>query len=334
LLFVKGNMDLNARRIVGVVGTRRASRQGRARTAQFCLELAGYGCSIVSGLAYGIDAQAHQSAVEAGIPTGAVVAHGLDVLYPPSHHQLARNMLAQGGAIISDQLHGMKLSPEHFPKRNRIIAGLCDALLLVESMEDGGAMITADIAASYNRDVFAVPGRPDDPASAGCNLLIRQNRAALVCNAADMADMMGWTQQTTAAERQLPLFRQLNPEQQSIVSVLQQGNKSVDELFDERWNSDMANPKGLAFGLLSINFPGFAFDSFVEDEFTLVQAIERHTLELNSWPKTRIEFVEAFKCLVRTGEKFRGVRLSSFLLGDKAKSFQKHILERGDSNRE
>jgi len=233
LLFVKGNMDLNARRIVGVVGTRRASRQGRARTAQFCLELAGYGCSIVSGLAYGIDAQAHQSAVEAGIPTGAVVAHGLDVLYPPSHHQLARNMLAQGGAIISDQLHGMKLSPEHFPKRNRIIAGLCDALLLVESMEDGGAMITADIAASYNRDVFAVPGRPDDPASAGCNLLIRQNRAALVCNAADMADMMGWTQQTTAAERQLPLFRQLNPEQQSIVSVLQQGNKSVDELFDE-----------------------------------------------------------------------------------------------------
>jgi hypothetical protein len=108
----------------------------------------------------------------------------------------------------------------------------------------------------------------------------------------------------------------------------------VDELFEERWNSDMANPKGLAFGLLSINFPGFAFDSFVEDEFTLVQAIERHTLELNSWPKTRIEFVEAFECLVRTGEKFRGVRLSSFLLGDKAKSFQKHILERGDSNRE
>ncbi|MBU6324754.1 MAG: DNA-processing protein DprA [Bacteroidetes bacterium] len=233
LLFVKGNMDLNARRMIGVVGTRRASRQGKARTTLFTTELAGYGCSIISGLAYGIDAQAHQAAVDAGIPTGAVVAHGLDVLYPPSHHQLARNMLDGGGAIISDQLQGMKLSPEHFPRRNRIIAGLCDALLLVESMADGGAMITADIAASYNRDVFAVPGRPDDHASAGCNLLIQQNKAALVCSADDIAELMGWNRQVSTAGRQIPLFRDLSEEQQTIIGVLQQGAKTVDELFDE-----------------------------------------------------------------------------------------------------
>ena len=233
LLFVKGNMDLNARRMIGVVGTRRASRQGKARTVSFTTELAAYGCSIVSGLAYGIDAQAHHAAVEAGIPTAAVVAHGLDVLYPPNHYQLSRNMLAGGGAIISDQLHGMKLSPEHFPKRNRIIAGLCDALLLVESMTDGGAMITADIALSYNRDVFAVPGRPEDEASAGCNLLIRSNRAALVCAANDIADMMGWNQQKALVKQQLPLFRNLNQEEQILVSILQHHNKSVDELLNE-----------------------------------------------------------------------------------------------------
>jgi DNA processing protein len=233
LLFVKGTMDLNARRMMGVVGTRRASRQGKVRTTNFTRELAAYGCSIVSGLAYGIDAQAHHAAVEAGTPTAAVVAHGLDVLYPPSHYQLSKNMLNGGGAIISDQLHGMKLSPEHFPKRNRIIAGLCDALLLVESMTDGGAMITADIALSYNRDVFAVPGRPEDEASAGCNLLISSNRAALVCSANDIANMMGWNQQKPSVKLQIPLFRNLIPEEQTLVSILQHSNKSVDELLNE-----------------------------------------------------------------------------------------------------
>ena len=233
LLFVKGNMDLNARRMVGVVGTRRATRPGKSRTIQLTTDLGTLGCHIISGLAYGIDAQAHQAAVQAGIPTAAVVAHGLDVVYPPCHHQLARNMLEQGGAIISDQLHGMKLSPEHFPRRNRIIAGLCDALLLVESMEDGGAMITADIALSYNRDVFAIPGRPEDEASAGCNLLIRSNRAALVCSAADIAEMMGWSRPEPVVNQQLPLFRNLNPEEQILVSILQQHGKTVDELLNE-----------------------------------------------------------------------------------------------------
>lgn len=191
LLFVKGNADLDAPKMISIVGTRHATAYGKAICAEVTQALAAYQVSIVSGLAWGIDIQAHREALKNGIPTLAVLGHGLSHLYPPEHRSTAEQML-ETGALITEFYSGTNPSPGNFPRRNRIIAGLCDATLVVEAAPGGGALITAGIASSYDRDVFAFPGRTNDPYSKGCIELIRDHQAQLITSAEDMARFMNW----------------------------------------------------------------------------------------------------------------------------------------------
>ena len=178
---------------------------------------------IVSGLAYGVDICAHKAALEVGLPTIAVIGHGLDRIYPATHRPTAVKML-QEGALLTEYLSGTNPDRQNFVQRNRIIAGLCDATVVVESAARGGALITAELANDYNRDVFAFPGRVNDEWSAGCNALIRNNKASLIESADDILRFMNWEKQNSGSvlNVQTSLFLDLSDEEQSIVSILRQ----------------------------------------------------------------------------------------------------------------
>jgi DNA processing protein len=193
VFYYRGNADLNAARILSVVGTRNATDYGGKQTALLIKELSDMFSDllIVSGLAYGIDVCAHRSAVKFGLPTVGVLAHGLDRIYPVSHGKIAVEMLKQGG-VLTDFVGGTTPDRENFLKRNRLIAGLSDAVVVVESAEKGGALVTADIAFSYGRDVYAYPGRTSDQYSAGCNRLIQTNKAGLITSAQDLVRALSW----------------------------------------------------------------------------------------------------------------------------------------------
>jgi DNA processing protein len=193
LFYYKGNADLKARHILGIVGTRKASAYGRALTERLVHDLAGSfpDTVILSGLAYGIDVQAHRSALKEQLPTVAVLAHGLDRIYPQAHRSIAAEMIERGG-LLTDFPSGTEPDKPNFLKRNRIVAGLSEATVVVESGEWGGSLVTADIAFSYSRDVFTFPGRVDDASSIGCNQLIRKNKAGLITSAADLIEALGW----------------------------------------------------------------------------------------------------------------------------------------------
>jgi DNA processing protein len=220
LLYYKGNADLNATKIISIVGTRLPTHYGIEQTEKFINELRGSGILVVSGLAYGIDILSHKKALENDLDTIGVVAHGHDQFYPKLHEPIARKMYKQGG-ILTDFKSGTNPDAVNFPKRNRIVAGMCDALIVMESKRDGGSLITATIANSYNKDVFAFPGRANDAQSEGCNAFIKMNRASLIENAADLFYMMGWNaearQKTT---NQIPLPLNLSPDEQKIVNAL------------------------------------------------------------------------------------------------------------------
>jgi DNA processing protein len=191
LLFVKGNINLNQKRIVAIVGTRKATSYGRGLTHELIKDLKTYEPLIVSGLAYGIDIQAHTSCLQLGIPTIGVLGSGIDRIYPQSHAGVAVKMISNGG-LVTEEPFGSGPDAHHFPARNRIIAGISDALVVVEAGEKGGALITADIMNSYNRDVFALPGSIYSPWSAGCHRLIKNHQAQLITGAADLAGMLNW----------------------------------------------------------------------------------------------------------------------------------------------
>lgn len=193
VLYSKGNVDLNRKRIVSVVGTRNATAYGRDMTEQLILELAAAlpDMQIISGLAFGIDICAHKAALKNNLSTIGVLAHGLDRIYPSVHCGTAVAMMEKGG-LLTDFPSGTNPDRPNFVKRNRIVAGLADATVVVESAERGGSLITADIAFSYSRDVFAFPGRSKDPLSKGCNKLIKLNKAGLITCAADLIEAMGW----------------------------------------------------------------------------------------------------------------------------------------------
>lgn len=232
LLYYKGNANLNCEKIVGVVGTRRPSEYGRQKTMELVSELEQSGVLIISGLAYGVDVMAHKTALNYGLQTVGVLAHGLDRIYPQLHEKIAKKMLQQGG-LLTDFMSGTNPDAVNFPKRNRIVAGLCDALVVIESKRTGGSLITATIANSYNKDVFAFPGRAGDLLAEGCNGLIKRNRAAMIENAEDLLDAMQW--QTTAkkqeAVRQIPLQINLNPEEKTIIDLFNtKPQLHIDEL--------------------------------------------------------------------------------------------------------
>lgn len=193
LLYAKGNLDLNRKHIISIVGTRNATKYGREVTEQLIVDLAEAipEVQVISGLAFGIDICAHKAALKNNLSTFGVLAHGLDRIYPSVHRGVAVEMLQQGG-LLTDYPSGTNPDRQNFVKRNRIVAGLSDATIVIESAEKGGSLITADIAFSYSRDVFAFPGRTDDRLSSGCNKLIKQNKAGLITSAADILSGMRW----------------------------------------------------------------------------------------------------------------------------------------------
>ena len=230
MLFYKGTADLNATHIINIVGTRHSTPYGQDLVRRFVADLRTL-CPdvlIVSGLAYGIDICAHRQALDNGLATIGVLAHGLDDLYPTAHRDTANRMVAQGG-LLTEFMTRTNADKLNFVRRNRITAGISDACVLVESAAKGGGLITTRISKDYNRDVFAFPGPVGAPYSEGCNRLIRDNGAALITSAEDLVRAMGWEQDALLAqarrqgiERQL--FPDLSADEQKVVSLLQKTN--------------------------------------------------------------------------------------------------------------
>lgn len=232
MLFYKGTADLNTSKMVAIVGTRKCTDYGKEFTEKLVATLEKENAVIVSGLAYGIDAAAHKAALKYKLPTVGVVAHGLDKMYPAAHADLAKEMVKQGGGIITEFFSSTKADIHHFPLRNRIVAGMCDATVVIESEINGGSMITAKLADGYNRDVFALPGRTTDKKSSGCNYLVKYNKAILLTEPDDLLTAMGWkraTPQKTSPQREL--FIELSPEERSILQLLQEKETvHIDEI--------------------------------------------------------------------------------------------------------
>ena len=222
VLFYRGVANLNEKRIISVVGTRKISERGKSICQNFCKELATLipDCVVVSGLAYGVDIHSHRACLENSLPTVAVLAHGLDRIYPSLHRSTAIEMLNQGG-LLTEFLSGTNPDKGNFVRRNRIVAGMSDATIVVESASHGGAMITARLAQGYGRDVFAFPGRVTDQMSEGCLKLIRTNVAGLVTNAADVLEAMSWASvKPHSAPIQRELFPTLTPQQERLCDLL------------------------------------------------------------------------------------------------------------------
>ncbi len=235
LLFQLGDTGLNDVRSVAMVGTRKPTARGIEICSQMVSDLGAYlpGTLVISGLAYGIDASAHNAAMEAGLPTVGVMAHGLHMIYPAPHRDLARRILHSGGSLISEYRSGETPYRQRFLERNRIVAGMSDATVVVESPVKGGAMSTANIAFSYSRDVMAVPGRPSDENSGGCNLLIRKQKASLVTCAGDIMEAMGWNPaDLNLSMEQRNLFPELDGDCKMVYDALRFSGEamSVDRL--------------------------------------------------------------------------------------------------------
>lgn len=252
LLFGKGNMDYNSPKIISIVGTRKISDYGKFMIDHIMKGFEGLDIVVVSGLAYGVDSYAHKVAVDKNMQTIGVLAHGLDRIYPPINRKLAETMLPNGG-LLTEFISGTNPDRENFPKRNRIIAGLADATLVIESAKKGGSLITAEIANSYSRDVFAVPGRSNDETSEGCNYLIKQNKAHLVESANDILDLMGWEAKEKKPQlKQQTIFTIITAEEQLVVEACKSDAKHIDQLVVEL---NSTNSK-LAILLLELEFKG------------------------------------------------------------------------------
>jgi len=233
VLYVKGRPLLNCAKAISIVGTRHATEYGKKIVEQFISELAerGYRILIVSGLAYGIDIQAHKLALRTGLPTVAVLGHGLETVYPSLHTPIAREMVENNGGLVSDFLSHSPIDRTNFLRRNRIIAGLSDATIVVESAKKGGALVTADIANSYNRDVFAFPGRVGDLYSEGSLFLIKSNRAALIESVTDLEYVMNWSAVQSKPDAIQPcLFYDFNPDEKRIVDLLRDDGETAIDL--------------------------------------------------------------------------------------------------------
>ena len=230
ILYYKGIDNISHKRVLAVVGTRKATSYGYRMCEEIIQDFRHDDILIVSGMAYGIDSCAHQKALANGISTVGILAHGLDRIYPQANRNMARRMLDTGG-LITEFMSETNPDRENFPKRNRIIAGMSDAVLVVESKTKGGAVITADIAHSYNRDVFAVPGRSHDEFSDGCHLLIRRNIAALARSADDIKYSMGWEGKEKLKQNKLEILNDHSEDEQKVLSIIiDKDRASIDEI--------------------------------------------------------------------------------------------------------
>lgn len=252
LLYYKGNANLNVRRIISFIGTRRATNEGRIICEKFIEGLKNKDVLLVSGLAYGIDSIAHKAALAEGLNTIGVLGHGLDRIYPAQNKKLASKMIDQGG-LLTEFMSNSKPDRENFPRRNRIVAGMCDAVVVVESAARGGALITAGIANSYNRDVFAIPGRLTDEYSKGCNNLIKTNRAVLAESSKDIAYIMGWEDTKVDVVSQRDMFLELDDDQKTVLEIIELSKEvSIDKIVME---SSLSTSK-VASALLILEFEG------------------------------------------------------------------------------
>lgn len=225
LLYTQGNIEWNPTKIISVVGTRHATTYGKDLTLELIEGLKPHYPTIVSGMAYGIDIFAHQFALKNDLPTWGVLGHGIGQMYPSEHKKFVAKMLEKGG-LISEFVPNLKADPAYFPMRNRIVAGLSDATIVIESGDKGGSLITADLAAGYNRDVFAYPGDVTKPYSKGCLKLIQNNKAMLLTSSVDLIQALNWHVDSDKRPAQRSLFVELNPVEQKIIDAL----KSHSEL--------------------------------------------------------------------------------------------------------
>jgi DNA processing protein len=250
LLYYKGNQNLNVPKTVGIVGTRQATEYGKEMVERICQELVPHQALIVSGLAYGIDIHAHKAALKNNLPTIGIMGSGIDIIYPAAHKETAKKMINHG-ALLTENRFGTKPDAHNFPARNRIIAGMCDALIVVEAAEKGGALITADIANSYNKDVFALPGNLTQSFSEGCNKLIKTNRANLFTSVKDLEYIMNWSADTNAAQ---PVFdiTVFDADEQTVLRILKERNAPV--MIDELSFKSSLPPSKLASLLLTLEF--------------------------------------------------------------------------------
>lgn len=252
ILYYKGSHNLNAHRTVGIVGTRKPSEYGKMNTEKIVEALKSYDATIVSGLAYGVDGIAHKKSVEYKIPTIGVMGNGLDLIYPAEHREVARKMIEHGG-LLTEFCSKTKPDRVNFPMRNRIIAALSDAVIVIESKASGGSIITAEFANEYFKDVFAFPGKSSDELSAGCNSLIKRNKAHLIESVEDLVYVMRWEELDKKKNIQSSLFIELTEEEHKIAEFIRSKKEvGIDEL---TYGLAMSS-SSLASVLLGMEFKG------------------------------------------------------------------------------
>ena len=254
IIFVKGNIDFNQQKTIAIVGTRKATKYGKELTASIIKELVPFNPIIISGLAYGIDIKAHSEALNQGLSTVAVMASGIDVIYPAAHKSVA-NDIRQHGALITENKLGTPPDAPRFPARNRVIAGISDATVVIETAKKGGGLITAEIANGYNRDVFALPGNARNKYSEGCNHLIKTNRAHLITSAKDIAYIMGWDANDNSKKTSPAIdLQSLSSDEQFIIAILSENTSGLH--IDLICIKSQSNASKVASILLQLEFQG------------------------------------------------------------------------------
>lgn len=253
IIYCKGYTDLNVEKIVGVVGTRNVTDYGKTLTEKLIQDLVDDDVLVVSGLAYGVDTCAHKAALKNNLTTAAVLAHGFQTIYPSANASLSRKMIESGGCLLTEHISGTEPDKENFPKRNRIVSGMIDCLVVVESAAKGGALITAEIANNYDREVFAFPGRIGDTYSEGCNKIIKTNKANLLTDVDDLRYIMRWNDDRKIQPKQMRMFREFNQEEQKVMDVF--GDDNIVYL-DKIITDTMLSPTKIASVLLSLEFDG------------------------------------------------------------------------------
>ena len=265
MLYTLGDCNLNSSHIISIVGTRHATHYGVDMTERIIEELSQRvdNLIIVSGLAYGIDVTAHKAALKNTIPTVGVLAHGLNTIYPAAHRNIAAEMIKNNGMLITDYTSTDAIHRGNFLARNRIVAGLCDCILVCESAKKGGAIVTAGIADGYHRDVLALPGRATDPYSQGCNHLIASGRGALITCAQDIIDVMRWNAKPQEGE-QSQLFSELTDEEQIIMNFIKENPLSSANEISVGTNITFSKLTStlidMEFRGLIVNYPGGRYD--------------------------------------------------------------------------
>ncbi len=254
MLFYKGSSNLNAERVVAIVGTRAVTDYGRSLTEKLIAHLTEFNVLIVSGLAFGVDTIAHRTALSQGLETVGVLGHGLDRIYPSENEILAKKMMSSGG-LLTEFTTGTRPDRQNFPMRNRIVAGMSDAVVVVETKREGGSLITAELANGYNKDVFAFPGRVDDELSSGCNMLIREHKAHLIESGKDLTDLMRWHKNSDQPGFVVEpsLFHELTESEQTVLDFIRDRPKVHIDLLQ---SSLHFTPGVLAGILLNLQIKG------------------------------------------------------------------------------